>query len=71
MVSKIKYNHGKIVKIYIVYEIINDYSNDTIWKCTNENALVRAVTLTKNTDIDKYKYAGYGIEFDGKIFTSW
>ena len=23
-----------------------------------------AVTLTKNTDIDKYKYSGYGIGFD-------
>ena len=26
--------------------------------------LFRAVTLTKNTDIDKYKYSGYGIGFD-------
>ena len=23
-----------------------------------------AVSLTKNTDIDKYKYSGYGIGFD-------
>ena len=23
-----------------------------------------AVTLTKNTDIDKYRYSGYGIGFD-------
>ena len=23
-----------------------------------------AVTLTKNVDIDKYKYSGYGIGFD-------
>ena len=26
-----------------------------------------AVTLTKNVDIDKYQYSGYGIGFDRKI----
>ena len=32
--------------------------------------LVGAVRVTKNTDVDKYKYSGYGIVFDGKgIFT--
>ena len=34
------------------------------------NALFGAVKLTKNTDIDKYKYSGYGIEFDGHGFYS-
>ena len=29
-----------------------------------------AVKLTKNADIDKYKYSGYGIGFDGKEFYS-
>ena len=29
-----------------------------------ENCLLGAVTLTKNIDIDKYKYSGYGIGFD-------
>ena len=29
-----------------------------------ENALFGAVSLTKNVDIDKYKYSGYGIGFD-------
>ena len=28
------------------------------------NRLFGAVTLTKNADIDKYKYSGYGIGFD-------
>ena len=39
--------------------------------CTNnanyptlENCLFGAVTLTKNADIDKYRYSGYGIGFD-------
>ena len=31
---------------------------------TLKNCLFGAVTLTKNTDISKYKYSGYGIEFE-------
>ena len=60
--DKVIFNHGKVVNIYIVYEIsksinISDYP-------TLENCLFGAVTLTKNTDINKYKYSGYGIAFD-------
>ena len=28
--------------------------------------MLGAIKLTKNADIDKYKYSGYGIGFDGK-----
>ena len=31
---------------------------------TLKNCLFGAVTLTKNADIDKYRYYGYGIGFD-------
>ena len=31
---------------------------------TLKNCLFGAVTLTKNADIDKYGYSGYGIGFD-------
>ena len=31
-----------------------------------KNCLFEAVTLTKNADIDKYRYSGYGIGFDGR-----
>ena len=31
-----------------------------------ENSLFGAIRLTKNADIDKYKYSGYGIGFDGR-----
>ena len=60
--DKITFPHGKIVNIYIVYELrfsdsINNYP-------TLENCLFAAVKLTKNADIDKYKYSGYGIGFD-------
>ena len=33
---------------------------------TLKNCLFGAVTLTENTDIDKYRYSGYGIGFDRK-----
>ena len=33
---------------------------------TLKNSLFGAVTLTKNADIDKYGYSGYGIGFDKK-----
>ena len=34
------------------------------------NALFRAVQLAKNANIDKYKYSGYEIGFDGHGFYS-
>ena len=58
--DKVTYNHGKIVNIYIVYEINKKYtkSHPTL------NCLFGAVSITKNADIDKIKYSGYGIGFD-------
>ena len=56
------YNHGKVVNIYIIYELgaSSAHKNDPILK----NCLFGVVTLTKNADIDKYKYFGYGIGFN-------
>ena len=54
--------HGNIVNIYIVYEITSDYKD--INYPTLENCLFGSVKLTKNADIDKYGYFGYGIGFD-------
>ena len=62
---KILYTHKKIVNIYIVSEI-NKKDNTIISDPTLENCLFGAVTLTKNTDIDKYEYSGYEIGFDRK-----
>ena len=50
--DEITFNHGKIVNIYIVYEIskkisISDY-------LALENCLFGAVSLTENADINKY-----------------
>ena len=47
---------------HIIYELgaFSSYVNDPTLKI----CLFRAVTLTKNADIDKYGYSGYGIGFD-------
>ena len=60
--DKIIFNHGKVVNIYIAYELGASTSN--IGDPTLKNALFGAVTWTKNVDIEKYKYSGYGIGFD-------
>ena len=61
---RVSYTHEKIVNIYIVYELAgsSSHSDDPALK----NCLFGAVTLTKNADIDKYGYSGYGIGFDRK-----
>ena len=60
--DKVTFDHEIIVNICIVYETgkninISDYPK-------LENWFLGAVTLTKNADIDQYKYSGYGIGFD-------
>ena len=61
--DKIMFNHG-IVNIYIVYSLKSTLNYNEV--ITLENCLFGAVKLTKNADISKYKYYGYGIGFDGK-----
>ena len=56
--------HQKIVNIYIVYEI-NVHTTNYNYPML-ENCLFGALTLTKNADIDKYGYSGYGIGFERK-----
>ena len=62
--DKVTYSHGTIVNIYIVYEISKSY-NISCYP-TLENCLFGSVSLTKNADIDRYKYSWYGIGFDRK-----
>ena len=64
--EKITFNHGKIVNIYIVYEIersVNISSYPTL-----ENCLFGAVKLAKHVDTDLYKYSGYGMDSIEKNF---
>ena len=60
--SKISRTHGKVVNIYIVYELGASSSNFN--DPTRKNSLFGAVPLTKNVDSDKYRYSGRGIRFD-------
>ena len=52
----------KVVNIYIAYELAASSSHTS--DPTIKNCLFGEVTLTKNADIEKYKYSGYGIGFD-------
>ena len=61
--EKITFNHGKTVNIYTVYNLKSNFNS---FYFTLEHFLFGAVKLTKNNDIDKYKYSGYGIGFDSK-----
>ena len=60
--TKFKFAHKKVVNIYIVYEL--RASSPKFSDPTLKNCLFVAVTVTKNADIDKYKYFGYGIGFN-------
>ena len=53
---------GKVVNIYIIYELVASGSHDN--DPTLKNCLFGAVTLTKNADIDKYGYSSNEIGFD-------
>ena len=60
--GSVTFNQKKVVNIYIVYEISKRINISNY--LTLENCLFGAVTLTKNADIDRYKYSGCGIGFD-------
>ena len=60
--DKVTFNHGKIVNIYIVYEISKSI-NISVY-LTLKNCLFGVVSLTKNADIDKHGYSRYAIGFD-------
>ena len=57
--STISCTGGKVLNIYMVYELGGSRSRNN--DPTLKNCLFGAVTLTKNADIDKYGYSGYGI----------
>ena len=66
--DKTKSEFDKIINIYIVYDLESNLNYNPDF--TVENCLFGGVKITKNTDVDKYKYSGYGIGFDGRgVFT--
>ena len=60
---KVTYSHGQIVNIYVVYGLAPTTKDSNV---TLQNCSFGAAKLTKNADIDKYKYSGYGIRFDSR-----
>ena len=56
---EISQSHGTIISTYIAYELgaSNPHRDDPALT----NCLFGAVTFTKSSDINKYKYSGYGI----------
>ena len=61
----ITYNHKKVVNLYVVYIITKFQYNNNL---TLTNALFGAIRITKNANIKKYNYLGYGIGFDSQTF---
>ena len=60
--NNLTYDYGHKVNVYIVYELGASSSSDS--DPTLKNCLFGAVTLTKNADIEKYGYSGFGIGLD-------
>ena len=57
--DKVTLNYKKVVGVYIVYEISK--SINISHYPTLETYLFGTVSLTKNADIDRNRYSGYGI----------
>ena len=62
--NTLTYDYGHKVNVHIVYELGASSSN--VSDPTLKNCLFGAVALTKNADIEKYGYSGFGIGFDRK-----
>ena len=62
--NKLGYGHGKIINLFIVYELQNRRGESPGF--TVQNELFGAVKITKNASTLHYKYEGYGICFNGE-----
>ena len=67
--NKLGYAHGKIVTLYIVYELKNSRVDSPDF--TVQNGFFGAVKITKNANTSHYKYERYGICFDRESFFSF
>ena len=59
-----KNEYDKIINIYFVYDLESNLNSNP--DVTLENCVFGAISMTKNTDVNKYKYSGCGIGFDRK-----
>ena len=62
--NKLGYAHGKIVNLYIVYELKNRRVDRPDFAV--QNGMFGAVKVTKHANTSHYKYEKYGICFDGE-----
>ena len=60
--NNLTYDYVHKANVYVVYELGASSSSSS--DPTLKNCLFGAVTLTKNSDIEKYGYFGFGIGFD-------
>ena len=62
--NKLSYAHGKIINLYVVYELKNRKVDSPGFNV--QNGLFGAVQITKYVNTSHYKYEGYGICFNGE-----
>ena len=60
--NNLTYDYGHRANVFIVYELGASSSSSS--DSTLKNCLFGAVTSTKNADIEKYGYSGFGIGFE-------
>ena len=60
--NNLTYDYGHKVNVYTAYELGASSSSSS--DPTLKNCLFVVVTLTRNTDIEKYGYSGFGIGLD-------
>ena len=56
-----------MVNLFIAYEL-DTWSKDINNDFTFKNCLFGSVKLTKNADLDKYKYSGYDTGFNSRSY---
>ena len=62
--NKLGYAYGKIVNLYIIYELKNRRVDSLDF--TVQTGLFGSVKITKNANTSHYENEGYGICFDGE-----
>ena len=67
--NRLIYDNGHIVNVCIVYELGASSPSDS--DPTLKSCLFGAVTLTKKSDIENFKYSGFGIGFDKRSIFSF
>ena len=62
--------HKNVVKSYIIYKV-DTWSRNSNTDFTLDNCLCGVVKLTKNANLSKYGYSGYGTGFDARLQVLW